>query len=151
MNGAVTTRPQARRDLVELADYIEQNRPAAAERFLDAAAETLALLAGMPEMGSLWESESASAEAQSVTYGRAIFARLGGAVQHVRLRVDENALVAAAIPHWRRSSSQTVRRQRHLGPLPCSLPGTTVPPSFSAVRPGGVAGLSCSIRGASPA
>jgi len=48
----ITKTPQARRDLLELADFIAQDSLDAAERFLDAAEETFNLLAKMPEMGT---------------------------------------------------------------------------------------------------
>ena len=54
----VIKRAQARRDLVDLADYISQSSPAASARFLAAAEQACADLAAMPGMGSPWESSS---------------------------------------------------------------------------------------------
>jgi toxin ParE1/3/4 len=44
-------------DLDEIAEYIGRSNPPAALRFLDAFDQTVASLAPMPEMGSLWESD----------------------------------------------------------------------------------------------
>ena len=52
MSTTITKTPQARRDLLELADHIAQDNLDSAERFLDAAREAFDLLAGMPEMGT---------------------------------------------------------------------------------------------------
>jgi toxin ParE1/3/4 len=59
MNGTVVRTPRARRDLTEIADYLaEHAHQTVADRFLDAANETLTLLAGNPELGSPWESDN---------------------------------------------------------------------------------------------
>lgn len=55
MSAIVTKTPQARRDLIELADYIARDSLDTAERFLNAAEAAFHLLAGMPEMGALCE------------------------------------------------------------------------------------------------
>ena len=44
--------PEARRDLVEIAAYIEGENPAAADRLLDQIEEKLRLLGEFPEMGA---------------------------------------------------------------------------------------------------
>ncbi len=43
--------PAARRDLLDILDYIQRDSPAAAARFVDLIDERLALLARFPEMG----------------------------------------------------------------------------------------------------
>lgn len=43
--------PQARRDIVETALYLEEQNPEAAMRFLAAVEDTLAVLVTMPEIG----------------------------------------------------------------------------------------------------
>jgi plasmid stabilization system protein ParE len=48
----VTMRPRAKRDLLELADFIAQDSLNAAARFLDAAEAAFHMLASMPEMGT---------------------------------------------------------------------------------------------------
>ena len=50
MGGKITRTPQARRDLLELADYIARDSLDTAERFLDAAEAAFHLLASVPEM-----------------------------------------------------------------------------------------------------
>ncbi len=55
MGSTITKTPQARRDLLELADYIARDSLDTAERFLDAAEAAFHLLASMPEMGTLCE------------------------------------------------------------------------------------------------
>jgi len=52
MSTTITRTPQARRDLLELADHIAQDSLDTAERFLDATREAFDLLGGMPEMGT---------------------------------------------------------------------------------------------------
>ena len=61
MSTTVTKTPQARQDLLELADYIARDSLDAAERFLDAAETAFHLLASMPEMGTLCEFRSPEA------------------------------------------------------------------------------------------
>lgn len=46
--------PEARRDLVEIADYISDNNIDAAMRFLDAAEGTIAFLAANPHVGQFF-------------------------------------------------------------------------------------------------
>ena len=50
-----TRTPQARRDLVELADYISGNNIDAAMRFLNAAEDTIAFLAANPHIGQRFQ------------------------------------------------------------------------------------------------
>jgi toxin ParE1/3/4 len=50
--GQVIKRPAALQDLQDLAVFIGQRNPRAAQRFLDAAEETFQQLADMPGMGS---------------------------------------------------------------------------------------------------
>jgi toxin ParE1/3/4 len=50
--------PQARRDLVEIADYLAPDNLAQADRFLAASNKTFEFLASMPEIGGQWESEN---------------------------------------------------------------------------------------------
>src|SRR5947208_2626448 len=47
----------ARRDVVEIADYLSQTSLALAARFLDAVEQTCAAAAQMPGKGSPWESD----------------------------------------------------------------------------------------------
>ena len=61
MGTTITETPQARRDLIELADYIARESLGAAERFLDAAQAALQLLASTPELGTLCEFRSPEA------------------------------------------------------------------------------------------
>jgi toxin ParE1/3/4 len=56
MSNTLRRRPEARRDLFRVADYLAQNSLAAAERFLAAAEGTMQALAGMPGMGSPWDT-----------------------------------------------------------------------------------------------
>ena len=58
MGTQVTKTPQARRDLVEIADFIGRDSLRAAERFLDAAEAAFGLLATMPEMGTLCDFQT---------------------------------------------------------------------------------------------
>jgi toxin ParE1/3/4 len=53
----IVERPEAIRDLEELAEYIAQRSVAAGERFYDAVKEAYRRLAEMPEAGSRWESD----------------------------------------------------------------------------------------------
>jgi toxin ParE1/3/4 len=55
MSATITKTPQARRDLLQLADYIARDSLDTAERFLDAAETAFYLLADMPEMGTRCE------------------------------------------------------------------------------------------------
>lgn len=48
----ITKTWQARRDLIEIADFIARDNLEAAERFLDAADAAFRLLSKMPEMGT---------------------------------------------------------------------------------------------------
>lgn len=50
--------PKARRDLVELADYISGNSIDAAMRFLDAAEDTITFLAANPLVGQLFQPQN---------------------------------------------------------------------------------------------
>jgi toxin ParE1/3/4 len=54
----VTRAPDARRDIVAIADYLTQRSVSAALRFLDALDETCKILADQPELGGLCELES---------------------------------------------------------------------------------------------
>jgi plasmid stabilization system protein ParE len=51
MTHRVSRTPEARRDLVEIAEYISNNSVDAAMRFLDAAEETFQFLAGNRTLG----------------------------------------------------------------------------------------------------
>ena len=51
MPSHVQKRPQAAADLIDIASYIAEDNPDAAERFLDAAEAAFDLLASMPSMG----------------------------------------------------------------------------------------------------
>lgn len=53
MSGSITKTPQARRDLVELGEFIARDSLQAANRFLDAAEAAFGVLASMPELGIL--------------------------------------------------------------------------------------------------
>lgn len=53
---SVGLRPQARRDVVELATYMGRDNILAADRFLDAATETFNLLVASPQLGELQPS-----------------------------------------------------------------------------------------------
>src|SRR5438105_4443673 len=48
----VHRRGQARADIIDIADYLDQISQALSDRFLDAVGRTLATLEGMPGMGS---------------------------------------------------------------------------------------------------
>jgi len=58
----VHKRPLARQDVLEIASYIAADNLDAAERFLDAAEQTFALLASMPLMGRACEFRSPQAQ-----------------------------------------------------------------------------------------
>jgi toxin ParE1/3/4 len=58
MPAKVGRSPTANRDLAEIAHHLAQQSAQAAHRFLDAFERTLADLAGMPEMGSPYESSA---------------------------------------------------------------------------------------------
>jgi plasmid stabilization system protein ParE len=58
MSRAILRRPQARRDLLEIADFIARASLEASDRFLDAAEAAFRLLANMPEMGTLCRFKS---------------------------------------------------------------------------------------------
>jgi len=58
MSTTVTKTPQARQDLLDLADYIARDSLDTAERFLGAAEAAVHLLASMPTMGTLCEFRS---------------------------------------------------------------------------------------------
>jgi len=53
MAPSVSRKPEVRRDLVELADYISRDNLAAALRFLDSAERTFKFLAANPDSGQL--------------------------------------------------------------------------------------------------
>ncbi len=55
MGSTITKTPQARRDLIDLADYIARDSLDTAERFLNAAEAAFHLLANSPELGTLCE------------------------------------------------------------------------------------------------
>ena len=50
--------PEARQDLVEIADYLAQDSLSPSDRFLEAADKTFEFLGSMPDIGSPWESEN---------------------------------------------------------------------------------------------
>ena len=52
----IRRRPRAIYSIIELAEYIGQDSPQAAERFMDAVEETLCDLEQMPGMGHRYES-----------------------------------------------------------------------------------------------
>jgi toxin ParE1/3/4 len=57
MSPTILISPSARHDLAEVADYLEvAGGLATAERYLAAVGQALARLAGMPSMGSPWQS-----------------------------------------------------------------------------------------------
>jgi toxin ParE1/3/4 len=58
MSRVIRKLPDARRDLVEIADYLAPDDLAPADRFLEAADQTFEFLASMSEIGSQWESEN---------------------------------------------------------------------------------------------
>jgi toxin ParE1/3/4 len=58
MSYSISIRPQAMADLNKHADYLTQQDAALAFRFFDAARQTFADLARMPEMGKLYTSPS---------------------------------------------------------------------------------------------
>jgi len=55
----VFVRPQARRDLLEIAEHIADASPAAAERFLDAFEDSVELIRRIPTIGALSDVRSA--------------------------------------------------------------------------------------------
>ena len=57
MSSRIIRNPQAKRDVVELGDYIAQNSITAADRFVEAVEKSLELLLAMPEIGHPWETE----------------------------------------------------------------------------------------------
>ena len=61
MGSEVSKTPQARTDLLEIADYLAQGTLETAFRFLDAAEVAFELLAGMPELGTLCRFKSPQA------------------------------------------------------------------------------------------
>jgi toxin ParE1/3/4 len=54
----IVERPEARRELEDIAVHIGTHRPSAARRFLATAQKLYATLAAMPALGSLWEPEN---------------------------------------------------------------------------------------------
>ena len=56
MKPRIVVRPRADFDLDEQAQYIARDSVVAARQFYEAAARAFELLAGMPGMGSTWES-----------------------------------------------------------------------------------------------
>lgn len=57
MSARIIRTPQARRDVIELGEYIAFNNISAAERFLEAVDRALELLGAMPELGTPWETD----------------------------------------------------------------------------------------------
>ena len=57
---------QARADLVEIAAYIGEDNPEAAERFLAAVAATFDFIASMPSVGRAYRVQSPAAEGMRV-------------------------------------------------------------------------------------
>ncbi len=55
MTEHVSIRTRAKHDLIELADYIAQDSPEVAERFIDAAENTFDFLSNTPGAGSIRE------------------------------------------------------------------------------------------------
>jgi toxin ParE1/3/4 len=60
MSGRVHRTPQARADLLAVHDYIDDDNPSAADRFLAAAEDCFRLLCDLPEVGRLWPSAAES-------------------------------------------------------------------------------------------
>jgi toxin ParE1/3/4 len=57
MSGLVRRRPRARADLIDTADYLQQQSVLVAAQYLTAAERSITLLSQMPGLGSPWESE----------------------------------------------------------------------------------------------
>lgn len=57
MSGRIRRTPRARADLLAIHDYINDDNPSAAARFLAAADECFRLLAEFPEAGRAWSSD----------------------------------------------------------------------------------------------
>jgi toxin ParE1/3/4 len=53
---------QAKADLIEIADYIAEDNPEAAERFLDAAEAAFAMIASLPSVGRTFRFQSTRAQ-----------------------------------------------------------------------------------------
>jgi toxin ParE1/3/4 len=58
MSDRLIIRPQADRDVAELADYIAENSFPAAIRFLDSFDSTLQTLLRFPEIAAVWETKN---------------------------------------------------------------------------------------------
>ena len=58
MSRAISIRPQARHDLLEIADFIARDSLETSDRFLDTAETAFRLLANMPEIGTLCRFQS---------------------------------------------------------------------------------------------
>jgi toxin ParE1/3/4 len=58
--------PQAKADLIEIADYIAEDNPEAVERFLDAAEATFDFIASLPSVGRAYRVQSPAAEGMRV-------------------------------------------------------------------------------------
>jgi toxin ParE1/3/4 len=57
---------QAKADLVEIADYIAEDNPEAAQALLDAAEATFAFLASLPSVGRAYRVQSPAAQGMRV-------------------------------------------------------------------------------------
>lgn len=57
MTARIVRTPQAKRDIVELGDFIGQNSISAADRFIRAVEKSLELLLAMPQIGRPWETD----------------------------------------------------------------------------------------------
>lgn len=58
--------PQAKADLIEIADFIGEDNPEASERFLDAAEATFGFIAAMPSVGRVYRVQSPAAQGMRV-------------------------------------------------------------------------------------
>ena len=58
MRRRIVRRPLAKRDVVQLGDFIAQDSLAAARRFRDAVKTTLAMLLASPDIGGCWETSN---------------------------------------------------------------------------------------------
>jgi toxin ParE1/3/4 len=57
VNSRIARTPQARTELIAIHDYIDNDNPSVADRFLDAAEDCFEMLADLPEAGRAWPSD----------------------------------------------------------------------------------------------
>ena len=62
----IQKKSQAQADLIEIADYIAEDNPEAAERFLNAAEATFEFIASLPSVGRTFRFQSPAAEGMRV-------------------------------------------------------------------------------------